>query len=315
MSLLYEPVFYGIEDFSYTSVGGQSHQARLYYPALDGTVHNIPILPGNFPLVSFAHGFRTAQDDLCPRDTSQDYQAWDAVLHLLARCGIVVVSPDLTGYLDKPDVAAEIVENAILWVYTSWQYQNAIQGSKLGLSGHSWGARACARVALRKQFPIACIACIAGQGVSSDLQRVQLPTFLIGGTDDLIGGPSRQQYQTLTTPKHEAAIQGTDHWSYFGHQGAIQPCNPQTRPHTFAAQITREMLVTFFYKYLTSPANKLLLPPSLLPAQGQRPDITACFAPNSGCALQIRWRDPMNFNLVNFLGKRVLGEWTEAPPW
>lgn len=53
--LYYEPTMYGIEDVTIGN-GGDAFGARVYYPSDDGTVFDVAIRPGTYPLVAFAHG-------------------------------------------------------------------------------------------------------------------------------------------------------------------------------------------------------------------------------------------------------------------
>ena len=90
--LYYSPVSYGIHDLDASGETGQ-FGLRVYYPSEEDTLYNATIRPGLYPLVVFAHGDRAYENSFCPVDKTQDYKRWGAVLHLLARCGMVVAVP------------------------------------------------------------------------------------------------------------------------------------------------------------------------------------------------------------------------------
>ena len=63
---------------------------------------------------------------LCPTDVSQDYKRWGAVLHLLARCGFVVVSAAVHDVINDSARTAERFEAAIRWARSSWQHRESL---------------------------------------------------------------------------------------------------------------------------------------------------------------------------------------------
>lgn len=94
------PVFYGIQDVSLAD----DRSVRVMYPSAENYVFDAPLLDGIYPLTVFAHGSRKGSSDtpLCPKDETQDFKRWTSVLHLLARCGFVVVAPALHNELRQP---------------------------------------------------------------------------------------------------------------------------------------------------------------------------------------------------------------------
>jgi hypothetical protein len=116
-SLYLNPVFYGIQDVTLPA----ERAARVMYPSDEGGVFGSPVRPGTYPLVVFVHGSRMASDGLCPEDLTQDYKAWGSVLHLLARCGFVVVAPDVQSVLRDTLTTADVIEEAIQWMHFQWE--------------------------------------------------------------------------------------------------------------------------------------------------------------------------------------------------
>jgi len=385
--LYYEPTMYGIEDVT-IGTGNGAFDARIYYPSDDGTVFGVPIRPGTYPLVAFAHGYRAGggtdgprgslfgPEPGCPEDASQDHRRWGAVLHLLARCGFVVVAPALRDVLSSSESSAARLEAAIAWIRREWEHRAVLsrpnvfvdpdrfreaatggdgpqsiarlgmkhlgQGigvdtdaveiptmaTNLGLVGHSWGARACARVAVRGQVRVRALASIAGtwdeDAASYALIDAKDPTLLIAGTADIVTlGYLRYLWSALTLPKHQAALQGIGHWDWFVQQGGIQFCDPDAeRPLCSVGWLTAsELLVGFMTKYLRN--LWYLVPPHLLGYRGPigslfgRPDLLEWYEPPTRCGLKIRWDDPTadpDRGQVK-VGEITKGAWSESAPW
>jgi dienelactone hydrolase len=118
------PVFYGIQDVSLAD--GRS--ARVMYPSAENYVFDAPLLDGTYPLIVFAHGSRKGSSDapLCPKDDTQDYKRWTSVLHLLARCGFVVVAPALHNELPQPEAASEVLEQTVRWMHSDWDGRSVL---------------------------------------------------------------------------------------------------------------------------------------------------------------------------------------------
>ncbi len=203
MSLYYSPVYYGVNDVVIPEQGG-SFGARIYYPSEEMEVRDVPIRTGTYSLIAFAHGDRSNEPGLCPADRTEDYKKWGAVLHLLARCGFVVISSAVHDVINDSEQTAIRMETAITWARTAWAHRDVLfnlpvmyldpdvmlarvpMGSRddiqpevnrrigggfghdhalplgpptnLGVMGHSWGARAAARVAVRGKVQVSAIA-------------------------------------------------------------------------------------------------------------------------------------------------------------
>ena len=387
--LYQDPTLYGIVDVTVPAQGG-GFAMRIYYPADQGGVHGVPIRPGTYPLVAFAHGMRqgggTDHDSLltgaepgCPSDVTLDHQRWSAVLHLLARCGFVVLSPALHDVISSSEASAIRLEAAIGWARFQWEHRAVLWGrdlfldpdsvelrsmaahgkegakgladfgvkdlgegvgiripnrpgevilgtpTNLGLTGHSWGARACARVAGRGQVAVRALASIAGSWDENEAVNAFVgahrPTLMMAGMQDQ-GNLSYLPglWPSLVRPKHQAAFQGAGHWDWFGTDGAIQFCDPSNngRCHSEVWSTASEMLVGFMTRYLY---NRWQIPPHLLgdrfsvspwgrPPFGLGFDLTEYF-----CGPRVRWEDPMAQPPWATVGDNQWGFWLDPNPW
>lgn len=176
MTRLTEPTGYSYQDIT-------SPRLRVYYPSRSaGSPGAPPIVPpvgSPYPVVLFAHGQRSDVDALCPTDLENDYTRWDTILPLLARCGFVVVSPDLHLSIFRPADAAAAVLQAHRWVRREWVHQAIVRQPdviiepgqpaplpKVGLIGHSWGALVGARLAAERR--VGCLATVNGTWDDTD---------------------------------------------------------------------------------------------------------------------------------------------------
>ena len=125
VDLYSEPVSYGINDLSIPSPTG-GFNARMYYPSFEGTVRDVAIRPGKYPLLAFAHGDRRGDSSLCPRDRTRDHQRWTSVLHLLAKCGYVVIAPAVADTIHSIESTAARLETAVRWIRGSWVHRGSL---------------------------------------------------------------------------------------------------------------------------------------------------------------------------------------------
>jgi hypothetical protein len=135
MSALYwNPTYYGIDDVTvgpgaFTSSGStEPFAARVYFPT-DYSTLPISIRPGTYRLIVFTHGDRSAPrpDPLCPPDIALDYQRWEAALNMLARCGFVVVSPDVSDVSYSAEQMADRIEATVAWMRRGWRHASSLQ--------------------------------------------------------------------------------------------------------------------------------------------------------------------------------------------
>jgi hypothetical protein len=366
VSLYYSPVYYGLNDVAVPE-GTGTFAARIYYPSDEMEVRDVPIRAGIYPLIAFAHGDRESERGLCPPDITGDYKRWGAVLHLLARCGFVVVSVAVHDVLVDAERTAERIEAAVRWARASWQHRQSLHQpmvfymdpdvmmaaaatdqhkvsdggtavarvglgfgldvvgplgapTALGVLGHSWGARAAARVAVRGQLSVQAIGSIAGSFDDNAsihaLTTSGRPTLMIVGSDDFLNASSLAGlWNSLPIPKHQAMLQAIGHWDWFGHNGSIRPCDAST-PHPpcpIGWQTASELVLAFMTKYLL---NNWWRPPYLLGSPGGRPPLMQWYGSNGPCALKVRWNDPTAAVAQGPIGDITLGTWTaDLDPW
>ncbi|HSJ28999.1 MAG TPA: hypothetical protein VLB67_12390 [Acidimicrobiia bacterium] len=378
MSSYYSPVMYGINDVTIPD-GSSSFEARIYYPSEEVEVRDVAILRGTYPLVAFAHGDRSFERDLCPTDVTQDHRRWGAVLHLLARCGFVVISPAMHDVIGSSEASAIRMEKAIAWIRHSWPKRSvlhhppllymepdfmfapqnesaqteqlkandpaqALTGhldrldvarlgigvgpdvlapvgppTALGVAGHSWGARAAARVAARGNVEVEAIGSVAGSWDENDSIRAfvdsGLPTLMMVGSDDFLNASyPAAMWNSLAIPKHQAIIQGLAHWDWFSAFGGIGACDTDApRPVCPVGwQTASELLLGFMTKYLY---NHWWRPPYLLGSPGGRPPLLHWYRNTGPCAVKIRWNDPTYTGSLGPVGEVTLGSWTGGSPW
>lgn len=378
MDYYYSPVMYGINDVTIPD-GDSSFGARIFYPSEEVEVRDVTILNGTYPLVAFAHGDRRFEPGLCPTDIANDYKRWGAVLHLLARCGFVVISPAVDDVINDSEASAIRMEKAIAWIRSSWAHRSVLHRppllymepdlisayrdesspteqqkgptpahtlsshlnvidvarpgvgvgpdilaptgppTALGVVGHSWGARAAARVAARGQVAVAAIGSVAGTWDENASIRAiidsRLPTVMMVGSDDFLNASyPAAMWNSLSTPKHQAIIQGLDHWDWFSDFGGIEPCDSDApRPGCRVGwQTASELLLGFMTKYLN---NHWWRPPYLLGSPGGRPPLLDSYTSAGPCAITIRWDDPRYTGSLGSIGEVTLGNWAGGSPW
>jgi len=119
---------YGIEDVAIAGAAG-SFPARVYFPTDVDYSQPAVMRPGKYDLVVFAHGARgpgTPGAGLCPEDWSNDYQLWEEPLHLLARCGFVVVAPELSSVHVRLEPSVERIGATVAWMRRNWSQASSL---------------------------------------------------------------------------------------------------------------------------------------------------------------------------------------------
>jgi pimeloyl-ACP methyl ester carboxylesterase len=336
-SLLRTPQAYGYRDIAFSTK--YQRRARIYFPARRVRRRTPPdraeILVGDYSLIVFVHGNRASSPEMCPVDLSTDYTRWGGVLHLLARCGFVVVVPDVHETIGVSDEGSAVTETAALvtevmhWMYEAWEHRDMLlnvlgtPSYPMGLAGHSWGgALVCSRLAGDRHFGPRAIATISGtwtiERSKRELVEAGIPVLFVSGTNEisLFADPSFQPYPESGIPKHQMALQKGQHWDWFPPGEDIFPCRGGQEGRCMEGwRAASELCLTFFTKYLY---NQWFLQPYLLTSpQGDRPDVLALFRPGTGCAMKIRWSTDGRDTGSSFgaTDEVTLGDWTEGSPW
>jgi pimeloyl-ACP methyl ester carboxylesterase len=189
--------------------------------------------------------------------------------------------------------------------------------TSVGLAGHSWGARACALVAARRNVRVDAVASVAGSwddnSAVSAFYGVR-PTLMIAGTaDGMNAGYLAGFWDGLGAPKHQALLMGIGHWDWFSNTSGLHPCDPDVdRPLCGVGWLTAaELLLTFFVKHLL---NQWTLPSHLVGPSGSRTALLPYYQNTDRCGLRVRWHDPLASGPS--IGHATFGHWQDSDyPW
>lgn len=233
---IFAPVFYGYRDATaiFPPVvdpghGGESvatasvrigpgempvfgHPVRVWFPSLDGSPQHAQILGscGRYPLVILAHGS-------CPEDEDH-YQKWFELPAVLARCGYVVVVPELhLGAPSGNEAEQQLIGKLAAWARSEWEHAESVMPAPAtALVGHSWGAGLLGHVAAEAPHSYAAYVSLSGVEVPGEMHRSTMPKLFAWGGDSSLEvlGVQLSQWQRLTSPAHFAEFEDAGHWDY-----------------------------------------------------------------------------------------------------
>jgi hypothetical protein len=275
-------------------ISDDGFRIRVFFPSWDGAIWSAPIAEGSYPLVIFLHGQRDAGDGMCPEDTSNDYQRWWAALQLLPRTGVIVAAPDLSDVIGPdPTTVAPRLQQTIDFMRGAWEFSSSVS-PELGLAGHSWGANAAISAAASGTFGARAYASVAvtrENNYGADYRALAIPTLLIAGMNDLLGGPLRQSdFDLGPTPRYQVALAGMDHFGWFA-RTELWRCDGSEEDCRSGAWIISEMLASFFARHL---AGDSAVVPYLLETPVNRTDLSNL---NGGpCAAKVIFRTSSSSN-------------------
>src|SRR5262245_25317581 len=169
MTRLTQPTAVGFRDVDSPSL-------RIYYPALPPGGQNAPVValapeaPPYRPVL-FIPGQREAgEDGLCPTDITNDHRLWGPVLELSGRCGLVVIAVNVIGVEFDLAAAVQRALDGLAWARDTWDDRAVLEEPpivvdptqppslpRVGVIGHSWGAKVAARLAVDRQ-----VRCVVG---------------------------------------------------------------------------------------------------------------------------------------------------------
>ena len=239
---------------------------RIYYPSLDGTPHGAAILTdcGLYPLIVFAHGS-------CPADRGAhaQYRRWDVVLGQLARCGYVIVAPELP-VLEQTDTPPEfddyspvLLAEMVAWMRTDWDYAATLAENATGIAGWSYGGGLAAKYTAANPAEIAAVATLSAPSESQVWwTTIQAPKLLMWGTGNASEWESPladDVWDELPTPKHRAVFPNAHHIDYLPAGSSACEATYGRGPCALQPELTAELLMMFFGRYLT-PAGAPDLP-------------------------------------------------------
>jgi pimeloyl-ACP methyl ester carboxylesterase len=185
---------------------------RIFFPTLDGSPQHARILEGcgRYPLVILAHG-------QCGRD-EQPYQKWFELPAILARCGYVVILPDLDlGAPSGNEVEQRLIAKLAGWARSDWEHKDLVMPRPAtALVGHSWGGGLLGHVAADFPGSYAAYVSLSGVEVPGDLSRSPIPKLMTWGGDLSLEvlGVQISQWDAFAQPVHVAEFHDAGHWDY-----------------------------------------------------------------------------------------------------
>ena len=283
------PVFYGVANYEPTDAvlfAGQPGEVELNigaptrllvsYPSLDGAPLGAPVLQGcgRYPLVVIVHGH-------C--DEPDHYKKWQLLAIMVARCGYVVVVPELPGMLSGTnprmnDSDLQLLRDVIGWM----RGRSPIKGTILpepatALIGHSYGGLLAGRLAA--ESAISALISLSGAWIDwgsdspSPDQALEIPKLYAWGTGS---GDGHFVYDggwdRAPIPKHKLVLQGANHWDYVGVRSVeCASIFDEAGPCGLVPYITGDIVTLFLGKYLPpeywpslpGQIHESLLPPTL----------------------------------------------------
>lgn len=284
-------------------------KTRIFFPSLDGSPFSAPILAGcgKYPLIVFAHGH-------CGE--ANHFRKWYELPATLARCGNVVLVPDLPNTANGTTPSANdadliFIRNLITWARKQWAHKDVLlPEDATGLAGHSFGAGLAGRLVTEGHFPAAPHASLSGTYPSA-LKVLDVPKLLTWGTgqqDDLLV-PQLDWETTMASPVHIAEFRDTGHWDYLPRGRST--CDGQRGQCALTPTLAADVVACFFGRYLPPerwanlhvpwwfPWFKVrvsLAPPSLLLTQEQRFFAGGHFASwnllgqHAECGITLHWK-------------------------
>jgi pimeloyl-ACP methyl ester carboxylesterase len=263
---VFTPVFYGHRDYTLhfplrpvvahagfdfpgpgAELPGITARCRVFFPSVDGSPDGAPILRncGRYPLVIFAHGHCGEADH---------FEKWFELPATLARCGNVVIVPDLplTNGGTSPsenDEEVELLRRLIRWARTDWEFRHVLlPDPATGLAGHSFGAGLSGRLVIEGAIPVKAHASLSGHSSSALLSRPipKLLTWGTGGEDLLV--PVEDWSTRLPAPAHVVEIHEAGHWDYLP-QGR-STCTGQRGACTLVPTLAADVVALFFARYM-----------------------------------------------------------------
>jgi Chlorophyllase enzyme len=240
-----------------------THPCRVFFPSLDGTPDSAPILTGcgRYPMILFAHGQCGEADH---------YRKWYELPAQLARCGYVVVVPELpeiaSGTLPS-DANADLalIGQFLNWIRTGWEFRATVLPSATGLVAHSRGGGLAARY-VSEVGGIAAFASLSGHGLvgNTNFGIPKLLTWGVNGPDT--SSLTASDWQALPRPKHRAEFDGIGHFDYL--PAGRSTCDQPRGSCSSTPGLSWELVSMFFGRYLQpegAPDLKGTIPSSLLP--------------------------------------------------
>ncbi len=240
------PHLVGYTDVS-VSGNGRTISVRYYYPATSAT-QNAPVAAGEFPAISFGHGF------------FQAISKYTSTLKHLASWGFIVGATTSQGGLFPSHSAfADDLNTTLNYLVaqdsvSTSRFYNHVNQAKLGLSGHSMGGGASVLAASRNPA-VTTVANLAAAETNPSAKAAAAtltkPMMLVGGDRDTVAGVSGHQrpiYDAKLAPKQLRVILGGFHCGFVDSSGF--GCDSGAITRAAQLQLTRRLLTDWFRYYL-----------------------------------------------------------------
>lgn len=229
---------------------GPGHPVRVWFPSLDGSPQHAQILEscGRYPLVILAH-------DSCPEDEDH-YQKWFELPAVLARCGYVVVVPELhLGAPSANEAEQQLIGKLAAWARSEWEHAESVMPAPAtALVGHSWGAGLLGHVAAEAPNSYAAYVSLSGVEVPGEMHRSTMPKLFTWGGDSWleVAGVQLSQWERLTSPAHFAEFQDAGHWDYMSARSACDEVDgrPQRGSCKLTPFLAADIVACFLTRYL-----------------------------------------------------------------
>ncbi len=231
---------------------------RVFYPAAvidgeaaadeGGPAAAVDAEDGPYPVIAFGHGYLAR------------VSFYAATLDALAAEGFIVVAPtSQTGLLPDHSDFADELRAALDWAVAQGDEPGsllfeAVDGGRLGVSGHSMGG-GCALLAAARDRRIVAVSTLAAADTrpsSRDLlRRIGAPVQFIAGSEDAIAmvqAFQRPLYLATPTPRQLVVIEGGSHCGFLDRPPAV--CDRGSLPSARQIALTRRLLSDWFGLYL-----------------------------------------------------------------
>jgi hypothetical protein len=263
------PVFYGYEDMhnpeyqntersAFDTEAKIPTQMRVFYPSLSGTPEHAPILRGCGPygLVVFVHG-------ICEQASAEHYKHWYHLPQQIARCGYVVVVPQL-GLTDlNGDASLNLVERVVNWMRTRSPYRfDLALPPNTAVIGHSYGAIVGARLATR--IPVSAYISLSGVWLEvvsvtypwpNPLPELNVPALFTWGTGDdfdaRLDGGTQSVFESVALPRHKVAFGGAGHYDYIAEEFR-HSCGGTSGPCDLVMLLASDLCALFLSRYMST---------------------------------------------------------------
>ncbi len=315
------PVYWGVQDLTRSRKPRNPSPPRnmlIYYPAGRGEQHPslLRLCIARWPVVLFLHG-----DPPSGVPINNWYRSWWELGSTLARCGYVVVVPQLSNgdtnapiSNDAATIAAAVADTMsdINWVRTQWRGAPWVdqRPTSTAVVGHSRGGVLAAEVAAAHPEMGAFVSLSGAFFDTTDppaiLQAVTVPSFYQWGTGALFDDPGQWDQLGKPKSKYAAIYQRGEHFDYVE---AIDAGGARRGPCAFTGRVANALAALFISSNVASltqiPINLSKPSASLTPLQAifAADHLRALDLINNerGCRVDLKW------NVDGTIGAREIG--------